>query len=428
MDKYLLEILTGSNTIIIPGLGALTITNKDTGETMFMPYLQHDDGKLAEFITAKDGIDLANAKIMVAKYVREIQAKVDKGESYDMFQLGTFVKGSNGDIEFEHWAGSTKAAPDLAVPEPEIVEAEVVSEEPEIEVVVEVETPATELSEAEGEIKHAIEEAIENTTPTDEPSSMAEAIAAITPIVEVHELIDVDETAMDEVVNEPEIEATSAEPEVKEAIVENRTDASHDDHTIVEEDVFVANSPKTASKTKEKKKRGAGFWMMMILLIGLIGGGVYFGLNYTELKQYVPFLADDKEVVKETSEAKKKMEEMLNGSEEEADSKPESEVEEPVVEEEIVEEPAPKPAVVKTLTPAASSNGAFHIVSGAFSSIVNANRLMESFKAQGLPARIIQNNGLNVVCMQSYVTSAQAQADLSNMKAKANSCWILYKP
>ena len=56
MDKYLLEILKEVNTIIIPGLGALTITNKDTGEIMFMDYLKHDDGQLAEYIAQKEFI------------------------------------------------------------------------------------------------------------------------------------------------------------------------------------------------------------------------------------------------------------------------------------------------------------------------------------------------------------------------------------
>ena len=100
MDKYLLEILKEHNTIIIPGLGALTITNSDTGETMFMPYLQHDDGKLAAFVAENDGLEEADARIMVGRYVREIQSTLSKGESYSMFHLGTFVKSEDGDVEY----------------------------------------------------------------------------------------------------------------------------------------------------------------------------------------------------------------------------------------------------------------------------------------------------------------------------------------
>jgi nucleoid DNA-binding protein len=108
MNKYLLEILKESNTIIIPGLGALTITDKEKGEIMFMSYLKHDDGKLSGYIADKDGIDEADAKNLVAKYVREIQTSLDKGDSFDMFEFGTFTKNAGGDIEFTSWLKKRK--------------------------------------------------------------------------------------------------------------------------------------------------------------------------------------------------------------------------------------------------------------------------------------------------------------------------------
>ena len=57
MDKYLLSILQEVNTIIIPGLGALTLVNADKGEYMFMSFLKHDDGQLAAYIAEKEGKD-----------------------------------------------------------------------------------------------------------------------------------------------------------------------------------------------------------------------------------------------------------------------------------------------------------------------------------------------------------------------------------
>ena len=75
MDKYLLEILKEINTIIIPGLGALTITDASSGDIMFMTYLKHDDGQLAKYIAKNEGIDETEAKNLIAKYVREITTK-----------------------------------------------------------------------------------------------------------------------------------------------------------------------------------------------------------------------------------------------------------------------------------------------------------------------------------------------------------------
>jgi len=101
MNKYLQELLKLAKTVIIPGLGALTITNDKTGDIFFMSYLKHDDGKLAEFIASKEGIELIDAKNNLAKYVREITALLDKGESYDIFNFGKFKKDTSGDIVFE---------------------------------------------------------------------------------------------------------------------------------------------------------------------------------------------------------------------------------------------------------------------------------------------------------------------------------------
>jgi hypothetical protein len=101
MNKYLQELLKLAKTVIIPGLGALTITNDKTGDIFFMSYLKHDDGKLAEFIASKEGIELIDAKNNLAKYVREIIALLDKGESFDIFNFGKFNKDASGEIVFE---------------------------------------------------------------------------------------------------------------------------------------------------------------------------------------------------------------------------------------------------------------------------------------------------------------------------------------
>mgnify|MGYP000978719892 FL=1 len=133
MDKYLLEILKSVNTIIIPGLGALTITNHDTGEIMFMSYLKHDDGKLTQYIVENEGYEELEAKNIIAKYVREIQVTLDRGESYDMFQFGSFYKNGD-DIDFKNWEGTTKSEDALVTP---LKETEVVIEKIEEEIIEE---------------------------------------------------------------------------------------------------------------------------------------------------------------------------------------------------------------------------------------------------------------------------------------------------
>jgi cell division septation protein DedD len=103
MDKYLLQLLKEIKTIIIPGLGALTLTNEEKGEILFMPYLKFDDGKLATHIAEREGMSVQHANNLIAKYVREIEATLNKGESYVMYQFGSFFKQDNGTIAFNNW-------------------------------------------------------------------------------------------------------------------------------------------------------------------------------------------------------------------------------------------------------------------------------------------------------------------------------------
>jgi hypothetical protein len=64
MDQYLIQILKETNTIIIPDLGALTITSEEQNEIMLMPFLKHDDGKLANHIAKKRGLMVLKPKTL----------------------------------------------------------------------------------------------------------------------------------------------------------------------------------------------------------------------------------------------------------------------------------------------------------------------------------------------------------------------------
>src|SRR3989338_5822703 len=121
MNNYLLQLLKEVKTIIIPGLGAITLTNETTGEMMFMPYLKYDDGNLANHIAEKEGMELNDAKNLIAKFVREVTAELDKGNSYDMYQFGSFKK-VDGEVDFVQWsAGTAESAPVETTPEPVVV-------------------------------------------------------------------------------------------------------------------------------------------------------------------------------------------------------------------------------------------------------------------------------------------------------------------
>lgn len=483
MVKYLLEILKEHNTIIIPGLGALTVTNADTGEIMFMPYLQHDNGKLAEYIADKDGIEEADAKNIVAKFVREIKAELDKGETYAMFELGEFVKKDDGDIEFTHWSNLNNTddvvmpeSPTTIAEEPPVNETRIEEEESneEIEIVPPSETEQPQLSEVELEIRETIEETIQEVEEKEEVE-----IDVVPPVVETPIAPE-----------EPKIELTEEEIEIKHVIQEAFEEApdvelettSHDDvppianaepkfyeesSHIPHEGTFEPSiehqheapepeerAPLTEEKAaageiiedEKKDKGGVGFWITLIIFaLLIIGGGAYIGRNYNDLKQYVPFLADEEVEKPKEKSLKEQMYETIHGEEEggESSSTPSEDMNESAEEEpeEIVEEPEiipeepkviEKPKVVekpKVTAPvvSSSSSGPYKVIAGAFSSEDNANRLAAEFRAKGYNSEVFMKGELHAVSMQSYATSEEANANLGKLQSMAPGAWIYYK-
>lgn len=103
MNIFLKGVLQEINTVIIPGLGALTITSAKTGDIYFMPFLKHDDGRLASYISNKDGIEINEAKKNIALFVEEIKRKLDQNENYEMEEFGRFFLNNDGEVDFQKW-------------------------------------------------------------------------------------------------------------------------------------------------------------------------------------------------------------------------------------------------------------------------------------------------------------------------------------
>lgn len=379
MDKYLLEILKSVNTIIIPGLGALTITNHDTGEIMFMSYLKHDDGKLVSYIVDNEGMEELDAKNLIAKYVREIQLTVDKGESYDMFQFGSFYK--NGEeIDFKNWEGDKTETVN-----------EIIDKKETIAPIIEEETVIT-------------EEIVEPT--------IAESQDSVETILSKEETVIKEEITKEEVA--PAIlQVKEEEPEKQLNILEKEERAA----TAAKLEVLRKNQ----ESKKVKNKKGVGFWMLMVLIVLIATGGTYFGLHYDELKQHVPFLAD-----------KTPVEEPIAKSDNVPEIKTEEEVpvdiENDIIEEEIPEqtEEIVEPEVIEKPTNFSNSNSdlPFHIIVGAFGSEENANRLGEKLKSEGYNVKVGPGKGMTLVSIKSFATRSEAQGGMNELKSVAPNGWI----
>lgn len=427
MDKYLLEILKDVNTIIIPGLGALTITNTDTGEIMFMPFLKHDDGKLSSYIAEKESMDENDAKNLIAKYVREINTQIDQGESYDMFQFGSFSKNADGDVEFKNWDGSkTEATPEPEAPAPE-PEKEEVKSEPKAEEKKEEKPKEEKKLVAEKPTKVDKQEVEKESEKKPEPTK-----------AEKKKEESKKETKPAEKKTEPKKEAVS-KPVVP---VKAKSEMN-----VAEKEELFKNEQKLAqlkkdSEKEEKKKRSAGFYILITLVVLIVAGGTFVGLNYDSVKQHIPFLADNEETEADKTEMDK-MKETLGltdkdkeetdeseehiaeeDQEEETVSDSEETVTEPEVEETTPEpepEPEPKPA------PEVSNSGkSYHIVAGAFSSPDNAERLAQSLRDQGYPSTTFVRGSMTIVSLSAHSSNSEAATALANARDVVPKGWILH--
>ncbi|HLP54641.1 MAG TPA: SPOR domain-containing protein [Fluviicola sp.] len=317
MNNYLLQLLKEVKTIIIPGLGAITLTNEATGEMMFMPYLKYDDGNLANHIANKEGWELNDAKNLIAKFVREVMAELDKGNSYDMYQFGSFKK-VDGEVDFVQWTGGATAPEQAAEPAPEpAVEA---TPEPVTEIIPEpveepepvVEATPEPAAEPEPIVEKAPEPVIETSvdppftpdTPVEEPKEepkeepvkeektdipVAETVAAAAIVVD----------AIPEPIPEPPVEAPKPEP-VAEKPAEAKPEPVKEEpkKPIASKEKLAAEAKKKeadkkkAEKAAQPKKRRAFGYILWGFVVLLMGGATYVALNFDTLKKDFPILAD----------------------------------------------------------------------------------------------------------------------------------------
>lgn len=314
MNNYLLQILKETKTIIIPGLGALTVTNEATGEIMFMSFLKHDDGNLAKYISEKEGMDINDAKNLIAKYVREIQAEVDKGEKYSMYQFGTFYK-SDGEIAFEQWSAGSETStpaqspveekkPEVAAEQPVVEKAPepIKTEEPKKEeiptpvqpAVEEKKEPIVEKEEVPAPIPEIIVPPIsekeikaEAPAPAVEPEKPKEDIAAKTetPAAEP-EKVSVSPVIEEKIVVPPLEDVKSVE------IPKQKTAEPAGKATVKSPKEQLKAADKQVKPVQKKKKTGVFAYILWGFVVLILGAGTYVAVQFDTLKKDFPILAE----------------------------------------------------------------------------------------------------------------------------------------
>ncbi len=487
MNNYLLQLLKEVKTIIIPGLGALTLTNEQTGEMMFMSYLKFDDGTLARHIAEKEGLDINDAKNISAKFVREVTARLDKGDSYDMYQFGKFMK-VDGDVAFEQWQGGAAASTET-VPAPQAEVIPVVVPEPIVETVIEKHIvpeekpiePEPKPEEITPEIENVPEESttVKEEIPMTEQEAVAASIASAlvedAEIIEEHPVVELDDKGFHtenvpvEPVPEPEIvhetpepinevpEVTKPEPDVAPspkdilAAQDAQKEKEKAAKAAVKKDTKKPVKPVT---DKPKRKTSVFAYILWGIIVLVLGGGTYVAINFESLKKDFPILADlagDSSAGEETAKAETPADTTETTEEVEPDTtnaELETTTEEEVVTQPepapVVEQPAPTPPPAvskpKPSRPRASSGSnvsigkpdpakPFHVIGGSFSSEANANRFARELISKGQPSVIVgEFNGMYRVSIASFPTKEEALQAHGNLKSIVPQAWVFKWP
>lgn len=384
MDKFLIELLQLNNAVILPDFGSIVIANETTGEVMFNEYLKFNDGKLIALLVANSTMDAQDASNMVAKYIRDIQIQLDKGESYDIFGLGSFQKDKNGSIIFTGNLNSSnkKEAEIFMGPSPTPP-----SENAGIE-----ETPSGEVEEDFWEHNDSDEE--EATEETDEPIISE----TTTEIVEPAESTFAEETPQ-----------TTDHPKKEKAT-------------------------KQIKEKKEKKKRGILFWILIFFLLVLSAGGVFIGVKYEEVITYMGWdkfndaekVADviDTQLAEETNTETDADTTAVLTEENTILPNETEELTEAAIEAQIVEE------LIEQPTSIVSTDGKpFHLIGGSFSDESNAKNFTAELKAKGLPAHVVgQFNGRHMVSVKSFASRAEAMGEITAIQNEAPGAWLFKYP
>ncbi len=408
MEQHILSILKESNTIIIPNLGALTITNQTTGEIMFMPYLKYDDGKLSTYIAEQEGISSDEAKSKITNFTEAILNKLATVGKVEVTGIGTFTKGAD-DIEFSHNAEqeATKIEP---VTIQETTTQETLIEEKAIETIEE--------SSITEQVNSEIED-LEETTETETETKTENNPEILNETKEESPVLDTESTQQDEIV-EPTPEASKEDKKAalkaeKEAKAKAEKEAKEKAKAEKEAKIKAEKEAKAKAKAEKKKgntpvegeegqpKKKKKLIPLLIVLLLVLSGGAYIALNFEHLKDKIPFLSHKEHTTGEGNE-KEETEAKTEEKQEKAEGKHENS---------------------NSNAHSGSTSGTFYIILGTYGEKVNAEGLAERLNMEGISsATVIERDGNHSVVYNQYSSKDAALSDLESARTKFPKAWI----
>ncbi len=101
MEKYIIELISENNRVIIPNFGAFIVSKEHGTSVLFNNFLSFNDGLLVNYIAEQKGIDTIIATEQVFEYADNLKKKLEEEGTYTFNKLGTFTKDDNGILRFQ---------------------------------------------------------------------------------------------------------------------------------------------------------------------------------------------------------------------------------------------------------------------------------------------------------------------------------------
>jgi cell division protein FtsN len=344
-----------------------------------------------------------------------------------MYRFGSFKKDNTGDVNFEAWIEESPSIEKISTTPLEeasdvesfgVIEEQIVSEpviekteEAIIETVEEVVPETIIIRDAPAEV--ILEEEVQPIITLE-----ADSIEIIEPVSEFEEA----EKTANEINPIPEKETII---EKSETIQYTEEDQWKDDLDVppINAKIERPKKPIIEKAKSDKKKRRPAFYILTVLLVILIGGSVAVGVFYDQLKQHLPFVAQETSKVDEIPSA---TEENKVVEEEEKDA-------EPIVEETLAEaeskEDNVNSAYIQTSTGRVNPTQPYHVIAGAFREKANAERFRDRLRENGNSnSEIIgEFDRLFIVSASSHQSMEEAQNSRKSNSTITQS-WIFQWP
>jgi len=368
INTYIHELLLENETVIIPGFGAFISHYKPAeihpendeiippGKTLsFNQKIRNNDGLLVGYVAEKEGISHFDALKKIEKERENIIYQLDKGENITFENIGVLSRNPDNEIEFEPFEQENLLldsfgleATSLTPSEPEVEEEEKEKPEDQEKVVSEFEP---ENNEPEAELE---------------------------------------EPAKPEDTTEPEDTSEEASEEVQESVKEPTA-------FIKEQLVFGEAEPAMPhEEQKEKKKRG-WVWFLLIL-IPIIGAGIYFYLRPNN--EASPIHITEEQPITE-NELANEGEPVLTDT-----TKSDTTTTELATAQQTEVTPTDSAEMTET-----SGQGIYYLVGGSFKQKENVEKFMNEFEAEGYTPFLLGKRGnFYIVAIGRYNTEDEAFA------------------